>query len=428
MDHQLNPLAIGFGEADITPTPPASEPGAFRVFDPIAFRAIVIRQGDENVTLLSGDFFSFENNLLEIAREELRDIAWLKPDHVLASVSHCGGAPILFASYINQPCEHLRAFGQERRFARAAAEAIRAAATDLRPAQIGFQSAPAPGLGYNRRSHGHDGKLVMSNFLFPYPRAELRYGPVDPAVYVLRVDEPTTAGSPARPRGAAIVFGCHALCNTDKAGHVSGDYPHFARGVIGRAWGVPVAFLPGALGNVVPVERGGRAAERVGNGVGGAALYALEQTATEGDVQLKVKQRTVRVPIHAGKELVEAEVALAATAPGSDGNQRFGVVAARRAETEPAEADYTLTRVRLGGTELLHLPGEIFVETAAAIREHSTAERHILLSGPSADVGYLCPPEAFAEGGMEPAYAALEGRAETIIRAAAMELVSETCS
>src|SRR5262245_34968363 len=163
-------IEIGFGEADITPRPPVDDPEAFQVFDPVAFRAVVIRQGERNVTLLSGDFFSFESSVLRLTAEALTDLGWLETAHLLPSVSHCGGAPILWQSYIHQPCEYLRAFGQEARFAHAAAAAIRAAVADLRPARVGFGRAPAPGLLYNRRSFKDDGALVMSNFMLPYPR------------------------------------------------------------------------------------------------------------------------------------------------------------------------------------------------------------------------------------------------------------------
>lgn len=422
MTQDRNPIEIGFGEQDITPRPPAEDPEAFRVFDPVAFRAIVIRQGARNVTLLSGDFFSFENSLLRLAAEQLSDIDWLEPAHLLPSVSHCGGAPILWQSYIHQPCQYLRTFGQEARFAEAAAAAVRAAVADLRPARIGFGKAPAPGLLYNRRSFKDDGGLVMSNAMLPYPRPELRYGPVDANVYVMRVDEPGDVPQPT-PRAAAIIFGCHALCNNDKLGHVSSDYPHYAREVVRRAWEVPVAFMPGALGNVVPVDRNGRAYQRVGNGVGGTALYALEQTATTAELTLSVQQRTLLVPTHVGKSLADAETALAGARAGADGDLRFGVLTARRRAEGVEAIPYTMTLVRLGDTALMHLPGEVFVETAAAIREHSGADPTIVISGPTADVGYLCPPEAHAEGGMEPRYTGVAGEAETLIRRAAIDLL-----
>lgn len=419
-------IFVGFGVCDITPHPPMDDPGAFRIFDPISFRAMVIRRGGEAVAFLSGDFFSFEQNLIDIVRDELSDLKWLPGEHILTSVSHIAGSPILFPSYVNQPCEHLRQFGREHQFARAAALAVRRAALDdLRPARIGFNVMPCPGVAYNRRSHDDDGKLIMSNFMLPYPRGELQYGPVDDNVYVLRVDEPTNEYLPT-PRGAAVVFGCHALSNSDKLGHVSADYPAYLRRVIESAWPDATAlFMPGALGNVVPFHRSGRTYQCVGNAVGGVALAALERTSTHDDLPLRVERHTLRVPTFARKCLAEAEAELASISDGGDGAARMNVYAARQ-HVAARQVEYTMTAVHLGEAVLLHLPGEVFVETAEAIRAASGGKPTIIISAPAADIGYLCPPEAHAEGGMEPQYTAVAGEAESLIRAAACELISES--
>ena len=412
-------LLAGFGEVDITPVSPENAPDAFKVFDPIGFRAIVLRCGEENLALLTGDFFSFENHMMEMVRAELADIEWLEPKNILASVSHCGGVPILYPSYVNQPCEHLRAFGQEPRFAAAAAAAIRAAIADLRPANMGIGQAIGPDLNYNRRSYDRDGALVMSNFLLPYPRPELTYGPIDPNVYVLRIDE---VGQTPQIRAAAIVFGCHALCNNDKQGHISADYPGVARRMVQDSWHVPVAFAPGSIGNAVPMGRGGEAYRVIGEGVGAAAIRALEGTETcTGDFE--VRRATVRVPRLAGSGMEEAAAAVATIPAAQDGNARFNVYSAKNL-ADSAQMDYTLTAVRIGDALLLHLPGEVFVETAVAIRGGVEARPLVILSGPTADVGYLCPSRAHQEGGMEPKFAALAGEAEAIIREAAIELAT----
>lgn len=410
-------LRVGFGEADITPAPPENDKDAFQVLDSIGFRAVVLRHGDENVTLLTGDFFSFENQMLEKVRSLLADIEWLNPDCVLTSVSHCGGVPILFPAYFSQPCEYLRQFGEEKRYAAAAARAIRAAVEDLRPARIGLGQSAAPGLNYNRRSHDRDGKLVMSNFMLPYPRPELTYEPVDSNVYALRVDdEPANANDEVRPRAALIVFGCHALCNNDKRGHVSADYPGVARRLVSEVLHVPVAFAAGAIGDAVPNGRGGDSYIMIGEGVGRAAVRALEEIQTLAVSDLAIRQKTLRVP---RLDVNEPDT----TKEADDGNLRFKAYHSSIAES--ATQSYTLTAIRFANAALIHLPGEVFVETASAIQSNSRFHPTIVLSGPSADIGYLCPARAHAERGMEPQFAALAGEAEDTIRNAAIELVRE---
>ncbi|MCY3764556.1 MAG: hypothetical protein OXH06_03910 [Gemmatimonadetes bacterium] len=410
-------LETGFGVQDFTPVEPSD--GAFRVYDPISFRVLILRHGDTNVTFLAGDCFSIEEDIMVRVRERVGDIVWLDPNHILPCASHVGTTPILFQSYVSIPCEALKYYGREDFFADNMAAAIREAAHAMAPSRMGVGAGSAPNVLYNRRSYDGDGKLVMSNFKFPYPRPELTYAEVDDNVYVIRIDD--TEGNPSH---CAIVFGCHALCSTDKYGHISADYPGVARRVVESA-GVNALFLPGSIGNVVPVSRAGRTCERVGNSVGGAALYALEQAGMYDSGNLRVTRKTIKVPTFAHEDPDAVETELKATPNRSDGLQRFQAYGSRHYATGRQFLDYTITRVSACGVNIVHLPGEIFVETASAIRAAAQGVLTIVLSGPTADVGYLSTPEAHREGGMEPRYAGLAVDGERLIRDAACELVAD---
>ena len=397
-------LQAGLGILDYTPTSPD---GAFTVYDPVSFRALLLRQGEQDVVLLAGDFFSLEADLVERARAALAATARLARAVILPCASHIGTAPILFRSYVKQRQAQLRWFDQEDRIAGYMAQAIARAEQHLRPVQIGMATAGCPDILYNRRSYDQQGQLVMSNFLFPYPRPELTYGDVDENVYVLRVDD-----LEGNPLWASFTFGCHALCSTDRYGNISADYPGVARRVLAAA-GIDSVFLPGAIGNVVPVSRGGRTFERVGNSVGAAALYALEQAVT-GPVQLEVSHQTLQVPTFPSKTVTAGEE--------HDGLRRHQIYG-RTEHAQRTQLSYPLTEIRFGDASLLHMPGEIFVETAAAVRAAAAPRRVVVVSGPTADVGYLATPLAHQEGGMEPQYAGLAPEAEPSIRAAACALV-----
>lgn len=409
----MSDFHAGFGAHNYTPEPPNN---AFEIFDPIYFRALILKEGDTNVTFLSGDVFSIEADLLERVKMRLQQIEWLNLNHILPCASHIGTAPILFQSYVNQPCEALKFYGREDEFADHMATAIQKAAQSLHPARIGFGSQPASGILYNRRSYNEDGKLIMSNFKFPYPRPELTYGPTDDNVYALRIDD-----ADGQPQHCATIFGCHALCNTDKYGNISADYPGIVRSVIESA-GIDALFLPGSIGNVVPVSRGGRTYKRLGHSVGGTALYALEQTETTATPNFSITQKTLQVPTFPHPELSESETVLSNTATTSDGRQRFQFYGSRHRADGRTTMDYTLTCIRFGNAQLIHLPGEIFVETARAIKDAADNRLTAVLSGPSADIGYLSPAQAHQEGGMEPQFAGLAVEAENLIREAACEL------
>ncbi len=64
------------------------------------------------------------------------------------------------------------------------------------------------------------------------------------------------------------------------------------------------------------------------------------------------------------------------------------------------------------------------METAAAIKGAGGNAMTVVLSGPTADVGYLSPMEAHAEGGMEPGFAGLSVEAEAVIRETACRMIA----
>jgi hypothetical protein len=407
---------VGFGFQDYTPEPVGQ---TYTVYDPISFQAMILQDGKTNITFLAGDIFSIEADLLDRVKARLKEITWLDLDHLMPCASHIGTAPILFPSYVNQPCDALKFYGLEDYFADHMASAVRQAAESMQPARIGLGHSPASGILYNRRSYDDQGRLVMSNFKFPYPRPELQYGPVDDQVYVMRIDD-----MDGNPKHCACVFGCHALCNTHKYGHISADYPGVVRSVLETAQ-IDALFMPGAIGNVVPVSRAGRTYQRVGQSVGGVALYALEQITTTHTPMLSVDQTLLSLPLYAQPDLTQAESTLAETSSSGDGRQRFQLYGSRRRADGRTMYPYTVTRVAINGAQLIHLPGEVFVETAQAIQSAGGNHLTVVLSGPSADIGYLSPLEAHGEGGMEPQFAGLAVEAEAAIRSAACMLASQ---
>jgi hypothetical protein len=409
-------MRIGFGVQDFTPEEPAD--GAFKIFDRISFQALILEENGTNVTFLAGDCFSIEQDLIEMVKSRLADIDWLETDLILPCAAHIGTTPILFQSYVSLPCEALKYYGREDFFADQMAAAIRNAARNMSFGRIGIGISSAPNILYNRRSYDQEGDLVMSNFKFPYPRPELTYGEIDENVYVLRIDD-----AEGTPTHCAFVFGCHALCNTDKYGHISADYPGVVRKVLQSA-GVGSLFLPGSIGNVVPLSRGGRTYQRVGHSVAGAALYAMEQAETREVCGLQVETATLNLPTFSYADTDAVETELAGTPKRSDGLQRFQAYGSRLHQSGRKQLEYRITKVSLNGANIVHLPGEIFVETAAAIRAAGNGSETVVLSGPTADVGYLSTPQAHGEGGMEPKYAGLAIECETDIREAACSLVS----
>ena len=85
---------------------------------------------------------------------------------------------------------------------------------------------------------------------------------------------------------------------------------------------------------------------------------------------------------------------------------------------------YPIKVVTLGDTALVHMPGELFHETALAIKEASPFRHTVVISRPTREVAYVPTPEAFDQGGMEPNLAAIAPSSEPLIRQAAIDVLT----
>lgn len=408
------PILAGFGKVDITP----ERDPTFEILDPIYFRALHVRQGDRQVTFLAADLFVLDDHFRDLLAGCLRgtdvDPAW-----VLRGACHLGTGPTLFQYYVNQPTEALKQFGQDERYAMAAAEAIRLARADACPARAAVGTGEAEArLQYNRRAHDDQGRLQMVSLTqYPQPPEHLRYDAVDRQVGVVRFDR-----EDKRPI-ALVNFGCHALSLWDRRGNISGDFPGRMAEILGRE-GIDMLFFEGALGNVHPVRQGEDPCGRIARSLTDTALEVFRSLRPSGDVGLKFLTKTIDLAPQPVEDVETARRRWEAQPARSEGLARYQYWLAQRYQGTPSYP-FTFHLLAIGRTVLLHMPGEPFVETARAIREAAPFERVLLLADPCPEAGYLPTPEAHREGGDEPQFAALEAQAEAKIRRTAIELLNE---
>jgi hypothetical protein len=209
------------------------------------------------VTFLAADLFLFDATCFALIAEELADTD-VDPAWILPGASHMGTGPTLFQFYVNQPTEALKEFGNEARYAKAAAEAVRQAVEDKAPARIAVGTGQAEaGLQYNRRAHDDAGRLRMVSLTeFPRPPEDLRYDAVDPQVGVVRLDRD----------------GRRPLALWDLRGNVSADYPGVLVDAVGEE-GIDALFIQAALGNVHPVREGDDPCGRIGRSLAGTRCW-----------------------------------------------------------------------------------------------------------------------------------------------------------
>lgn len=271
--------AIQAGVAKTGITPPIGTPlagfsarlgkASTGVHDPLEARALVLAAGDEKIALVAVDHLGYDHAMVERVRALAAQPAGLPPERILvmATHTHSGGGAfwdgLAFLSGRYDP--KVRALYEER-----AAEAVKLAASSMKPARLGFGSGALPG---------------MSRFRSRWPpesMPELR--PVDPELGVLLVEDAATS----KPMAVLMNFAAHAtLLGADNM-TFSSDWPGYARTTLERltGGGVMAIYANGAQGTISPRPPKGKTAfERAENlgAIVGIEAYKVLHTITAAD-------------------------------------------------------------------------------------------------------------------------------------------------
>ena len=413
-------LHAAFMEVDITPDQGRrtangnKKERSYPVYDPLKARILLLRDGDETAAVVAVDAFELGIRFDEKVAAALQDRG-IAPFPTLFCPSHIGSTPISnYGAYIMIFAQDLIIEGYEDEISARVADGIQDAFEMLVPVRMASSGGRAPDVCYNRRFIKPDGTVHMVfNRQEAPPEPEWREQGKDDEVSVLRFDS-----LDGEAIGAFINFGCHALCSTDKYGGISADYPRYVADVFGEVAGLPIVFAQGGLGDVVPIERDGWAARRVGRSVGAQALYVFEQIKPDTAPPMETHVREVEIP--------------ARVMPEEPEEMRFNFKAMHNRyhrflyewyERNPT-IRYPLKVVTLGDTALIHMPGELFHDTALAIKAASPFRHTVVISRPTREVAYVPTPEAFDQGGMEPNLAAIAPSSEPLIRQAAIDLLA----
>jgi hypothetical protein len=219
-----------------------------------------------------------------------------------------------------------------------------------------------------------DGRTRVT-FTFPEGQAQRRFGPIDPAVRVLRVEDANGILV-----GSLVNFGCHPVSIYPyESTAVSADYPAYVTGVVEQAEGGLCLFTLGLAGNTVPFHRGVRPREQIGRAVGGEALKELQFLPTCDDVTLDAAKKELLLPTKK---------------PAS--TEETGTT------NEPEQITTELQVLRLGDIYILGLPGEILVEIGLEIQKRAGLEKLFIVTICNDAIGYVCHSAAYDGGGYEP--------------------------
>lgn len=209
--------------------------------DPLLAKVLVLEAGGSRMALVTADVGSLVSDNLR------RDVASkLDIPVLLLSASHTHSAPA-FLPFGSAPASDDRARLYLTEIERKIFGAIEEASRSMFPARLGVGKGSLQ-LGYNRLLVREDGRAraVFDNL------ERVPYGPVDPEIGLLRVED-----ADGRARALLVHYAAHAVVLGPTSCKYSADYPGVLQSAVERELqGTQVMFVQGGAGDVNPLFQG----------------------------------------------------------------------------------------------------------------------------------------------------------------------------
>lgn len=398
---------------------------------------LALSDGERSAVLIAVDLLFIPMSYSDRIRERIGRELGIATESVLINGSHTHLGP-MFPGWQEEeePQRQL-----QHRYAAALEDLLVGAAhiawKNRKPARLGTGRGSAP-LGVNRREKLPDGSVIIG---------QNPDGAIDRTVDVLRVDD-----LEGKPIAVVMSAACHTVVLGPKTLSLSPDFIGPVREVIEPAIGAPSLFLQGAAGNINPacgIGSGGpeqfEDLDRLGSLLGGETLkvwgqicthrkkgprrivrsvaaisvWDYEPTPAETVQQFAVTRKRLKLPLAPlpDRTAVDAEVArylqalrdveAANASPGPRHVARRMLAWAEQRQKLVAAGERQVTKeielwaFRLNDFGIVSISAEPLAELGLEIKRRSPLPHTMVLGYSNGCIGYIPPPEAFAEGGME---------------------------
>jgi hypothetical protein len=430
-------LRVATFQIDVTPpigSPlcDALVPPAIGVADPLSARGIVLQADDEPpVVLVAVDWVGIGNEGHDAWRNEIAEACRTGPDRVCVHCLHQHDAPGCdflaerIAANAGLPGQLFPVEYSREAIRRAAAAAGDALANLEVATHIGYGGGEVEKVASNRRILGANGKVQFVRYtacadptIRAYPE-----GTIDPFVRLV------SFWNGDRPLAVLSYYATHPQ-SYYQTGKVSADFPGMARDArqVEEKTGLHIHFN-GAGGNIgagkyndgSPENRpvlAGRLAE------GMKRAWDDSRKLSVADLSFNWDARDVRLPLAEWYD-EQAQLAVlndAASAALARLRTARDIAWARRVQEGQA---ISLGRLRLGRIEILHLPGELFVEYQLAAQKLRPDSFVCVAAYGDYGPGYIGTAEAYAQGGYETGSESRASRVSPRAEAALMTAIGQ---
>jgi hypothetical protein len=407
------------GAAQVAITPPAGMPMAGYystrlsqgVHDDLHAKAIVIASGEQRAALVACDLIGLPPAVVEEASQLIQAGTGIPAESVMISATHSHTGPLIPAggardgAYGGQ-MEIARGFRAE--LPRKIAESVRLASARLAPARASFGKGRDDSLSFNRRYFMKDGSVGWNPGKLN-PNIVRPAGPIDPDVPVVLFE--SLAGEPI---ATYVNFAMHP--DTVGGLEVSADYPYTLANLLAKAKGPDMLtlFTIGTAGNInhlnvtsADPQKGHGEAERIGTILAGEVIKTYSRLEPVPVSTLRTARRTLTLDVaHLEPGDEERAKAIAKQVDAGAAVKFLDTVFAFKALDTAARAGKPLdaeVRVITLGDQIawVGLPGEIFVELGAAIKQASPFPLTIVAELAHGPVTYFPNAPAFSQGNYE---------------------------
>lgn len=407
----MSTLHAGIAEVNVTP-PIGCElsgfgmrwHGSVGIHDELFAKALVLDDGERKTAIVTSDNLGLALDTVAEIRRLVHAQVGIPPEAVILNSSHTHSGPSTLSLRFFEP----RDDGYVAMFIRKVVGAITYAANNMVEVRWGSAREPVQ-IGINRREMTKDRGMILG---------KNPAGPIAPYVDVLRIDR--MDGSPL-----AVLFS-HAAHPVSQGGNnylISADYPGYAMRVVKALMGegVGAMFAQGCCGNINSLEFGATwdATQRLGTILGAATVKCAEQIQTHPGGRLAMISRIIQMPLERQPTVEEAQAEVASAIAALEkvklsqpnraqlrmAQDLLEVAQGRLALAHEGDRDrvvhFELHAIALDDLVFFGMPGEIFVDYALHIDQHSPFRHNIILGYTNGYLGYVPTAYAYPEGGYE---------------------------
>jgi neutral ceramidase len=428
-------LIAGVAVTDITPPLGYRMSGYFRerlstgISNPLMAKAVVFRQGDESVAIVTCDIIGLSLDVTSRARRQASRQTGIPAENILISATHSHTGPLYFGALRkhfhdlavakdgSDPCEKVD-YASE--LVGKIVKVIKQADATIEPARLEAGVAEQQDLSFNRRFHMKDGSVRFNPGVLN-PDIVRAAGPVDPQVPIVFLH-----GKDVSPGAALVNFALHL--DTVGGTEYAADYPFYLEQGLRSRYGdkFVLFFGTGTCGDInhIDVTKKERLkTEYIGMTLADTVIARAGQLKFT-EPALAARSVIVRVPL---QKFSPGKIAWAREYINKVGTRQLSfleqveaykilAVEMRGGDTIPLEVQV----FRLSSdVAVVGLPGEVFVDLGLAIKRASPFPITLVIELCQDAPGYIPTKKAFAEGSYETVNSRIvPGGGETMAKAA----------